>query len=262
MKLINRIEGVLNNIIVKIFISDEEITDIYDFYCSFDNYRTVFACSEVTGISEKKCKMVEQYLIRNRKIGSYVFEKKSPPQKYMANYITRKFTSINYDTKILEIGPGDNPLFDEKKYSNWIGLDKGYQMTNLGSTIMFHNYIWGRGKYDKLYEGSWESISEDCHKIGYKDKFDLVCGSHSFEHCMKPISALRESAKVLKKGGILVLFVPDGYSLNPANKDYTHTIYLTPPMIDEFFNIADCYENVEVEVFRPNLDYVITAIKK
>ena len=208
MKKIKKIvKNKWNDLYVEKKIPKEKMDEIYKFFCCFDGYRTAFACAEVTGVDEKLCRMAEQYLQRHRKIGAYVFEKDAPPQKYMVQYITKKFPTINEDTRILEIGPGDHPLFDEKRFVNWIRLDKGYVKTNYGGIIKFHEYAWGKGKYQHLYEGSWESLSSDCEKIPCKEEFDLVCGSHSFEHTAQPITALREAAKMLKKGGQLVLFV-------------------------------------------------------
>lgn len=261
-KLWERLAAWYNGYYVKNQCSGEEIDNILQFFTEYDGYRTDFMCSQVTGYSEKKCGRVQAWLLAHRKLGAYYFEEGVPPQKYMQKYIIENFPEITNDSAILEIGPGDHPLFKESQYRNWCGLDKGFSENENGGSIRFHEYDWGKGKYTRLYKGGWENISAACADHGIEQNFDLVCGSHSYEHTSKPITALREAGKVLKENGVLVLFVPIGFSLNPGNKDFTHTIYLVPEMIEEFFEEAGCFEEVHYETFRPNLDYVITARRK
>jgi SAM-dependent methyltransferase len=67
---------------------------------------------------------------------------------------------------------------------------------------------------------------------GLLSKFDLLVASHSYEHVFKPIQSLIEAAKMLRSGGVLVLFVPDGFSDEPAARNEpTHTLYIVPDMI-------------------------------
>ena len=42
----------------------------------------------------------------------------------------------------------------------------------------------------------------------------------------------------------------------------THTLYLVPQMIKEFFEYSNVFYDLNVETFRPNYDYVITAKKR
>lgn len=261
-KLLNRLSALYNSYYVKNQCTNEEVENILRFFAEYDGYRTHFMCSQITGYSEKKCGRVYAWLLAHRKLGAYYFEEGVPPQKYMQKYILDKFPEISNESAILEVGPGDHPLFMESQYRNWRGLDKGYSENESGGSIRFHEFDWGKGKYTKLYKGGWENISAACAENGIQQKFDLVCGSHSYEHTYKPITALREAGKVLREHGLLVLFVPIGFSLEHGNKDFTHTIYLVPEMIEEFFSEAGCYEEIRYETFRPNLDYVITARKK
>lgn len=261
-KLFEKLANTYNSYYVKYKCNEEEIDRILKFYTDYDGYRTDYMCSQVTGYEEEKCKRIHIELLKERKIGAYYFAKSEPPQKYMRKYILDKYPEITKKSSILEIGPGDNPLFPEKEYLQWYGLDKGYRKNENGGVIKFHEFDWGKGKYTRLYEGGWENISEVCAQNELNKSFDLVCGSHSYEHTAKPITALREAGKVLKCGGLLVIFVPIGYSLNAGNKDFTHTIYLVPEMIEEFFDEAGCFTELHYETFRPNLDYVIVARKR
>ena len=67
---------------------------------------------------------------------------------------------------------------------------------------------------------------------------------------------------MLKNGGYIVLFVPDGFSDDPsARNEMTHTLYLVPEMINEFFLYSNVFAKPTIETFRPNADYFIIAQK-
>lgn len=204
------------------------------------------------------CKNVMAYLNKTRRTGAYYFEKGANPQKYMSEYILRNFEDINYNSKIMEVGPGNNPLFLEKEYPQWHACDINYS----NGKIIFSNNEWAEGKYTNIYNGGWENLSDVCTKNNISFDFDVVCGSHSFEHSYRPITALKEAGKILKKHGILILFVPDGYSTWEGNYDQTHATYMVPEMVAEFFEYADCFENITCKQFRVNMDLVITANKR
>ncbi len=204
------------------------------------------------------CRNVMAYLNNTRRMGAYYFEENENPQKYMREYILRNFENINNNSKIMEVGPGDNPLFLEEDYSHWHACDINYS----NGEIHFSNNEWAKGKYINIFNGGWENLSEVCKKNNIRCDFDVVCGSHSFEHSYKPITALKEAGKILKSQGILVLFVPDGNSTWEGNYDQTHAIYMVPEMVTEFFEYADCFEDITCEQFRVNMDLVITAKKK
>ena len=72
-----------------------------------------------------------------------------------------------------------------------------------------------------------------------------------------------ENKTAAKKGGIIALFVPNGYSDDPAFRtEITHTLFLVPDMIKEFFDYSGAFTDVAVENFRPNFDFFISAVKK
>ena len=178
----------------------------------------------------------------------------------MREFIMSKFPTINNDSFILEIGPGRSPVFPITDYKNWYAVDKYYQ----DNKINFRSLNWAINQYpeDRICAGSWETLSDSIKALNKSNEYDLIVSSHSYEHCFKPIASLIEASKVLKKGGILALFVPDGFSdHSSARNEMTHTLYLVPEMIEEFFKYAGVFHELEVVSFRPNADFAIIAKK-
>lgn len=206
--------------------------------------------------SSVDCEEAINYLFTIRKMGAFFYGKDQDPQQHMADFILDSIESINNDSFILEVGPGNLPLFYENEYSHWFGVDNNYEH----GIINFGGKKWG-GFYQKIFAGGWENLSHAVNKNIGSQKFDLVCGSHSFEHCTMPISALKEASLVLKDSGYLAIFVPDGYSTWPGNYDKTHTIYPSIAMLQEFFKYANCFELVCCKQFRTNMDLVAIAKK-
>lgn len=237
------------------------IKDIYHFCLEVEMLRTPENCAKYFNdkYKVKTCADVIQYLFDTRKMGAYYFAENEDPQPYMQEYITKNFPEINHDSYIMEVGPGDNPLFLESEYPNWYSCDINYE----NGVIDFSGKIWGENMYGHIYKGGWENLSKVCERNMLPRQYDLICGSHSFEHNHRPIRALKECIKLLKENGILVLFVPDGYSTWSGNYDPTHSLYFTRDMAEDFFNaIGGGYSDVHCKQFRKNMDLVITARKK
>lgn len=259
-KIIDKLRGKkeLNDIYMP---SQKEYDAVLNFFKNFNSFRTIYDCSQQTGYSIQKCQNIKDILYRDRKLGMYYYKENADPQPFMFEYIKKLVPIFKYDYNIAEIGPGKCPIIADKSFTNWIGIDYNYK----DGKIDFNGRIWDIGNYPttKVYKGTWEncsSIPELKDKIG---KFDFVIGSHSFEHVFEPIKSLNSAAELLKQEGYIVLFVPDGFSDEPAARnEMTHTLYLVPDMIKEFFKYSDKYKNLKIESFRPNYDYVITAQKK
>lgn len=203
------------------------------------------------------CTDAINYLFTVRKMGAYIYGKDQDPQQYMRKFILDNISTINKESNILEIGPGNLPLFYESEYKNWYGVDFNYTH----GVIDFNGNKWG-DFYNKIFSGGWENLEQTVNEKIKGIKFDLVCGSHSFEHCSMPITALKEASLVLKESGYLVIFIPDGYSTWPGNYDKTHTIYPNIAMLQEFFKYANTFELICCKQFRTNMDLVVIAKKK
>lgn len=254
----------IKRIIIKfilIFIKNKEnkMKIVYDFFSNYNGFRSLNSCVRETGLNYFLCLLIKEYLYEKRKLGLYYFEKKKPPQKYMEEYILKKFPTINSNSYILEIGPGDNSVFSPEKYKNWYGVDKYFDR----NIIRFRDFNWGK-KYPqrKIFQGTFENLSNVINLKDMHEKIDLIVSSHSYEHVFKPIESLKQVNKMLIKGGFLCFFVPDAFTDDQNTKDPTHTLYLVPEMIIEFFSYAGGFKDINIEPFRPNADIVITAIKE
>lgn len=237
-------------------LTRDQYNKVYNFFTTYKGFRSIEACSYVTSIDLELCRVIHNYIYGKRLIGGYYFEETIPPQKFMNYYIKDKFKELNYDSKILEIGPGEYPLFDFNKYNNWVAVDPNYY----DNKIQFEHREWAVGKYptDKIIRCDWSKLSEQLSE----NSFDFVVSSHVFEHVFKPITCLKEAYKVLKPNGKLVMFVPDGYMCDfNLRLEVTHMLYLVPDMIEEFFYYAGGFKDITVEQFRPDYDIVITATK-
>lgn len=238
----------------------EEKESVLSFFSQYQGFRLASECSKVTGLSFEKCIAIKEALYEENLLGGYVFAKGQPPQAFMQQEILKRFPDLDETSAILEIGPGANPVFLAQEFPNWVGIDKYLDQDGV---IKFRENNWKNQNsgLGRIYNGSWEELSliQDLKK----ESFDLVVGSHSFEHVFKPIQTLKEAAKMLKASGILVLFVPNGFSDEPAARlEMTHTLYMVPEMIYEFFQYADCYEDLTIDDFRTNYDFIITAKKR
>ena len=247
------------NLFLPVLATEEEIDLVNNFFCFYKDFRLLPACAKATGLSIYKCARIKKYLYKHRIIGLYYFGLNQPPHKYMKQYIVEKFPDINGNTLILEVGPGQNPIFSQNEYKNWYAVDKYFE----NGIIYFKENLWN-GKqysYNKIIKGSYENLTEVFADTNLVGKFDLVVGSHSYEHTLLPIHSLIEAGKMLRSGGLLALFVPDGFSDDFNAKDPTHTLYLNHGMIKEFFVAAGGFKDVIINSFRPNADLIITAIK-
>jgi SAM-dependent methyltransferase len=238
---------------------DSAISEVYEFCQQANMLRTPENCTRFFNnkYDINVCSDIIQYLFDTRKMGAYYFGKGKEPQPYMKQFILDNYPEINEKSFIMEVGPGDLPLFDEKTYSNWCACDINYA----DGVINFSDHVWGKDMYTKIYSGGWENILEVC-KINDLGAFDLVCGSHSFEHNHMPIKALKQTADILKDKGLLVLFVPDGNSTWSGNYDKTHSMYLTEEMIKDIFGAVPQLSIIKCEQFRKNMDLVVVARKK
>ena len=235
----NIMTKILIDPIIKVSLKNKkrEIEIVYDFFCNYDGFRSLSSCAKYTGLNIRLCTAIKEYLYDKRMLGLYYFEKNVPPHRYMREYILKKFPQINTDSNILEVGPGENPIFPIDKFINWYAVDKYYK----NGVIKFKDLNWAKNKYptERIFSGAFEDLKQIFEPKGLSGKFDIIVASHSYEHVFKPIESLKQAKKMLVREGILCLFVPDAFTDDPNTKDPTHTLYIIPEMMEEFFHYAD-----------------------
>lgn len=108
--------------------------------------------------------------------------------------------------RLLDVGCGDKPyehLFTPH-VSEYIGVeyDESYSVTSAGA----------RGKADVVYNGD---------RMPFEDaSFDTVLNVQVLEHTSRPAELLRDMARVLKPGGLLIISVPFSFRLHEEPHDY------------------------------------------
>lgn len=111
--------------------------------------------------------------------------------------------------KILEVGAGSgNDVIDlTKRGAQGIALDFSKESINVCQRL---------AKQERV---DIKTILADCHQIPTESNcFDLVFSVGLVEHFEDPIPVLQEQLRVLKKGGFLIIDVPQKYNLYTVAK--------------------------------------------
>lgn len=256
-----KIKTIFKNIIDKIRsrnYSPEMFFDVERFFKDYQNFRNDYSCAKYTGYPVKDCATIRRILYQNNLLGNYFFSPKIGPWKFMQEEIHYRIPNLNTSSTILEVGPGEHPVFSPEEYQNWFMCDINYD----GKSINFKQFTWAKKKYppERCYTASWDTMADVLTKL--HSQCDLVFGCHSYEHTFKPVTALQQAYTLLKPGGWLAMFVPDGFSDDPNLHDPTHTLYVVPGMMEDFFHAAGGFAAPIVEPFRPNADLIILAQKE
>ena len=239
-------------------VSSDQIEEVFRFFSTFQDFRTNERCSTELGYDIAVVEFIKSYLYKEGRLGAYSLGLTGPPHDLMRELVCSRFNIAAYSL-ILEVGPGANPLFPKHLFPNSYSIDK---YGTRGQLLVYGNVKFKESTAD--FRGGYSTIDmipEVSKIVDESGGFDLVAGCHSFEHETRPLKALRNLHTILKRGGIVILFVPDGWSDDPSLGDSTHTLHLTPPMIHEFFNEVGGFKDLSIEPFRPNHDLLISAKK-
>ena len=158
------------------------------------------------------------------------------PHKWEFEAVLKYFKK---DSKVLEIGSG-NGYFIDKLKSNLI-----YDVTGIELSSDAVSYCRNQGHH--VIQGPIEDHNEE--KL-----YDIICSFQIFEHLPNVDSALNKSIKILKKGGIMIISVPNNKSLI-FSLDPFHTLNLPPHHVmlwDEtsLNEIANLYNLEVVEIIK------------
>src|SRR3569833_2354515 len=139
------------------------------------------------------------------------------------SYLSRKLNKLSlkhhYFPKIkrftagkkgLEIG-GPSQLFSDRGYLPVYAVAESVDGCNFSDNTVWENVITEGPGYN--YQGKplgYQYIKEatDLEGAG-SEKYDFVLSSHSLEHIANHMNAVGEWLRVLRKGGVLLLIVPD-----------------------------------------------------
>lgn len=118
---------------------------------------------------------------------------------------------ISKEARGIEIGPYFSPLASKREGYNCLYLD-----------VFDTPTLKRRAEADKTLPretvhkvepvdlvGSALRIDALCREAGHTEPFDYVVSSHNFEHLPNPIKFLQACGRILKKGGVLSMAVPD-----------------------------------------------------
>jgi SAM-dependent methyltransferase len=115
--------------------------------------------------------------------------------RHAAEFVSPQLAELEMP-KALDVGSGPGHLkvfFDHEKTMEWHGIEVREEMVEecgaLGYRMHTHNIDKGRFPFED-------------------ETFDLVACLHVLEHLKNPAEALREIARIVKCGGLLVLGVP------------------------------------------------------
>lgn len=163
------------------------------------------------------------------------------------------------ETKKADIRRINCPIFDRIFRGN--GIDIGYGNDPLDKSRWKN--INNLDLFD-LIQGDANYINKFCEE----GKYDFVYSSHCLEHMEDPYSALVGWWKLVKKGGYLILIVPDedlyeqGVFPSRFNSDhkFSFTIYKKESWNTKSINIIDILKEIDckiikIELIDSNYDY-------
>jgi SAM-dependent methyltransferase len=153
---------------------------------------------------------------------------------------------LKYDLKrsnVLDIGSAMGTfLFAAKPhYRNAIGLDVSEQMAryaekNTGATIYLQQF----------------------NHFNFPEKFSLIHMSHVVEHVPNPVEWLQHAATILEDGGVLVINVPNKYSLAFRLQHAFYKMRLKP----QFSSTWSDPSRVPDHLFEPNVKSMLILLEK
>lgn len=121
------------------------------------------------------------------------------------------------------------------------------------------NNLWAKTDFEKIY-GPYVEIKKYFNNdaTNLKDisdaSYDLVCSSNTLEHIANPLKALLEWKRVLKSGGILLIFVPNKNFTYDRNRDYTAFDHLLADYNNDIgesdlYHLKEVVEKTDIEDF-------------
>lgn len=105
------------------------------------------------------------------------------------------------------------------------------------------------------------NLSGDNLYIFADNVFDYVVARHNLEHYQDPIKAVREWKRVLKKGGILGVVLPDDEAFDTIRVDPTHKHVFTKESYRNLLETIGGFKVTRLETCIPKHSFVCVAVK-
>ena len=86
-----------------------------------------------------------------------------------------------------------------------------------------------------------------------ENEMDFIVARHVLEHFTDPVKALLEWKRVLKRGGVMVLVVPDDRALNTLSLDPSHKHAFTPEGLRNLLGTVEGFQVERLEDDHPEL---------
>jgi len=172
---------------------------------------------------------------------SKILNKLKDPRRFINHFsikfLNKKIKNFNdfenffKGKKGLEIG-GPSKIFTAEGYIPIYPLVSVVDGVNFSTQTVWENtiaegqlYNFGNEKdgYQFIQDGTDLSIIES-------DSYDFVLSSHSLEHIANPLKAVKEWLRILKKGGVLVIILPDSRYTFDRNRTVTKFEHLLQDM--------------------------------
>lgn len=136
---------------------------------------------------------------------------KSEDGKYPGRYKScREIRSLFKGQSGIEIG-GLSPAFKKRGFLPLYSIVKRLDGCNFSERTLWEGSITGGETYN-FYKDNFgvQYISEATNLLNVpKGKYDFVISSNCLEHIANPLKAVQEWLRVLKKGGLMLLVIPD-----------------------------------------------------
>lgn len=117
-------------------------------------------------------------------------------------------------------------------------LDVGARDTACKERLEKRLFLWegidSAPENDEVIKGNMEHFPmniKDCH-------YHLLFSCHSFEHCERPVDALREFYRVLRKGGKVFIVTPEPNKHNILCSDQDHLFCLNEMQMERLLIYA------------------------
>lgn len=224
----------------KIFVTDGEELDV----------TTGLSCCEECGLTFLNPKMSQEKLFeyyskqsripRSELVAGSPFDEQ---MKLQVDYI-KQFIQLKDNMKILEIGCAEG--FFLKKFQ-----DSCSQKLSLYGVELSKKYL------EQAEKNLKDAVIFDTplEETNFEDlKFDIIVLRHVFEHLSDPSNVLESLRKLLQKGGVLYIEVPDSQNIVVQLSSFyhhEHLLYFTPAILENYFE-SHGLETIRSERFEDN----------